>query len=57
MNRAPVTPTFQSAGLAGWKTGATTLEGFMVPMRVQSWTWNLSLPSPRDAGVCVSVLP
>jgi hypothetical protein len=33
MNRSAVTPTFQSARLAGWKTGATRLNGFMAPMR------------------------
>ena len=24
MNRAPVTPTFESVSVAGWKTGVTT---------------------------------
>ena len=33
MNRAVVTPTFQSARLAGWKTGETKPNGFMTPMR------------------------
>ena len=28
-----VTPTFQSARLAGWKTGVTKLHGFMAPRR------------------------
>jgi len=33
MNRVAVTPTFQSARLAGWKPGTTKLNGFMGPMR------------------------
>jgi hypothetical protein len=49
MNRIAVTPTFQSARLAGWKTGATKLNGFMAPMRVRSWRLKLSmnLKTPR----------
>jgi hypothetical protein len=35
MNLFAVTPTFQSALLAGWKTGATKVNGFMAPMHVQ----------------------
>ena len=33
MSRGAVTPTFQSARLAGWKTGVTKLHGFMAPRR------------------------
>ena len=34
MNRKIVAPTFQSAGLAGWKTGVTKLNRFKVSIRV-----------------------
>ena len=37
MNQIVVTPTFQSAQLAGWKTGPTKPGGFMAPRRVQCW--------------------
>ena len=37
MNRHSVSPTFQSACRAGWKTGVTRRSRFMAPMRVQSW--------------------
>ena len=36
MNLFAVTPTFQSARLAGWKTGATKVNRLMALMRVQS---------------------
>ena len=35
MNLFSVTPTFQSARLAGWKTGATNLNGFKI--MIQEW--------------------
>lgn len=44
MNRSAVTPTFQSACLAGWKTGATNPNRFMVPMHPQKRNEALDFP-------------
>ena len=51
MNRIAVTPTFQSARLAGWKTGVTKLHGFMAPRRDFEILEALHEPWLRSAAV------
>jgi hypothetical protein len=43
-----VTLTFQSAHLAGWKTGATKLNRVLAPMLVQSWKSKLRMKPGRN---------
>ena len=51
MNLSAVTPTFQSAGLAGWKTGVTKVSRFKVLIRVQCWRFFLpARASPGRSG-------
>jgi len=54
MNLFSVTPTFQSARLAGWKTGATKPNGFMTPMRLNS---RRKPPTNRKVGRAVLCAP